>query len=252
MHFTIKDFSEKTGIPPSKLRFYDKKGILQPSNRLENGYRAYSTEQVYTAKMIDSLRSANISIQDIKRYNDADLPTKNSMLDRWRVELDNQIKVLHTASKYLGGMNPNQTPTILLTKWEKPKTIVWQEYVVPRVPEPFKAYFAKAKNVLEKKGIPHSVKIYVRTKHIKEDKIIGEIGFEVSGSHFKNEEELTYESIPPTLFAVMENCRSDDAFLCFSYMQMVVRYGFQPDGSKIERYANIEAETFDYLIPLVK
>ncbi|PAE87216.1 MerR family transcriptional regulator [Shouchella clausii] len=34
--------------------------------RLENGYRAYTPEQVHLAKMIDSLRQADIAIKDIK------------------------------------------------------------------------------------------------------------------------------------------------------------------------------------------
>ncbi|WP_243356417.1 MerR family transcriptional regulator [Bacillus litorisediminis] len=64
MLFTIQEFSKKTGLPPSKLRFYDKKGVLMPSTRLENGYRAYSADQIHLAKMIDSLRQADISIED--------------------------------------------------------------------------------------------------------------------------------------------------------------------------------------------
>ncbi|MGD6831120.1 hypothetical protein ACQCT5_03085 [Sutcliffiella halmapala] len=102
-------------------------------------------------------------------------------------------------------------------------------------------------------GIPCSEQVYLRTEKVTEEKIIGEVGFEVSNSaQLKNIENIRYEKVPPTLFAVMQDCRADDAFLCFSYIQVVIRYGFQPAGSKMERYQNLESDTFDYLIPLVK
>lgn len=46
MGMKINEFSERTGLPPSTLRFYDQKRLLEPKQRLENGYRIYTDDQV--------------------------------------------------------------------------------------------------------------------------------------------------------------------------------------------------------------
>ncbi|MEN2767865.1 MerR family transcriptional regulator [Ornithinibacillus xuwenensis] len=252
MYLTIKDFSNKTGLPPSKLRFYDKKGLLEPSVRLDNGYRAYSVEQIHLAKMIDSLRQADIPIQDIKLYCTVNEQEKKRILQTWKVDLDRRMEVLLAAQKYIGGINVENPQTLLLSKWEKEKHLVWQRFEVERKPHPFHAYFRSAKDHLEKHGIECSNQVYIKTDTITDEKIIGEIGFEAIKTIQKmNDESFRFEVVPPTLFAVLQECKADDAFLCFSYIQVVIRYGFQPAGTKLERYSNLSAETFDYLIPLV-
>jgi DNA-binding transcriptional MerR regulator len=253
MDLTIQEFSKRTELPPSKLRFYDKKGLLQPSTRSENGYRVYSTEQIHLAKMIDSLRKADIAIQDIKHYTEADDQEKRVILDRWKMELDKRMESLHAARKYVGGMKVENTQTLMLSKWEKEKCFVWQKFESERSPHPFREHFFTAKRQLEEQGISCSEQVYLRNEKVSKEKIIGEVGFEVSNSsQLKNNENIRFEQVPPTLFAVMQDCRADDAFLCFSYIQVVIRYGFQPAGNKMERYSNLDSDTFDYLIPLVK
>ncbi|MCA1320961.1 MerR family transcriptional regulator [Bacillus tianshenii] len=253
MELTIQEFSKRTGLPPSKLRFYDKKGLLQPFSRSDNGYRVYSMEQIHLAKMVDSLRKADIGIQDIRHYTEAGEHEKKVILDCWKKDLDKRLESLHAARKYVGGMKVENTQTLMLSKWEKDKFFVWQRFESERSAYPFREHFVKAKRLLEEQGIPCSEQVYLRNEKVAGEKIIGEVGFEVSYStHLKNKENIRFEKVPPTLFAVMQDCRADDAFLCFSYIQVVIRYGFQPAGNKIERYANIDSDTFDYLIPLVK
>jgi len=252
MHLTIQEFSKKTGLSPSKLRFYDKKKLLQPSTRLENGYRAYTYDQIHQAKMIDSLRQADISIEDIKLYHGAEEQEKKRLLLKWKEDLDNRMEVIKAARKYVGGINVESPQTLLLSRWEKEKYFVWQKFEVERSPHPFEKYFVTAKTVLENQGAICSEEVYVINKDISKNKMIGEIGFEVDGSFFMEEiEGFRYERVPPKLFAVLENCQTSNAFHCFSYIQLVIRYGFQPVGYKMERYSNIHAKTYDYLIPVV-
>ncbi|MGM0837931.1 MAG: MerR family transcriptional regulator [Bacillota bacterium] len=251
MDLTIQEFSKRTGLPPSKLRFYDKKGLLQPSTRSENGYRVYSVEQIHLAKMIDSLRKADISIQDIRHFTEADEQEKRVFLDSWKKDLDKRMESLLAARKYVGGISVENTQTLMLSKWEKDKYFIWQKFKSERCPYPFREHFLTAKRILEEQGIPCSEQVYLRTEKVTEEKIIGEVGFEVRNNiQVKNNEIFYFEKVPPTLFAVMQDCRADDAFLCFSYIQVVIRYGFQPAGNKMERYSNLDSETFDYLIPL--
>lgn len=252
MHLTIQDFSKKAGLSPSRLRFYDKKGVLKPSTRLENGYRAYSIEQIYDAKLIDSLRQANIKIQEIKQFQEATHLEKNTLIDSWNLELDKQLRVLSVAKNYIKGLKSDEPPTILLSKWEKPKTFIWEKFEVERKPHPFKECFHITRKRLEEIGIQHSEVVFVRTERINGNKIIGEVGFEILDKHcMKEYADLRYEEVPPTLFAIKYDCNVEDSFLCFSYLQMVIRYGLQPAEKKLERYTSLEGLTFDYLIPLI-
>ncbi|WP_391557049.1 MerR family transcriptional regulator [Robertmurraya sp.] len=250
-HLTIKDFSKSTGLPPSKLRFYDKKELLQPSTRLENGYRVYTIDQIHLAKMVDSLRQADITIEEIKRYLEADEQEKAEVLASWKKELDKKLDVLLAAKKYVGGIMVENSHSLLLSKWEKEKCFVWQRFEAEKRPHPFQTYFHQALRRLEDLGISCSEQVYVKTEKITRDTIIGEVGFEVDSTIVESA-SYRLERVSPTLFAVLRNCRADDEFLCFSYIQMVIRYGFQPVGTKLERYSNIHADTFDLLLPLVK
>lgn len=251
MHFTIQEFSNKTGIPPSKLRFYDKKGLLKPSTRLENGYRAYTPDQVHLAKMIDSLRQAGIAMNDIKRYGDATELEKKTLLEQWKKDLDKQMEAIIAARKFVGGLKADKSQTLLLSKWEKEKILVWQKVETDRKAHPFKPYFSQAKDRLH--GQVASDHVYVKTDAITSTSIIGEIGFEVDRNVALEEDDtIRLERVPPTLFAVLENCLADDAFLCFSYIQVVIRYGFEPADYKLERYTNIDEDRYDFLIPIVK
>ncbi|WP_066051821.1 MerR family transcriptional regulator [Robertmurraya korlensis] len=252
-YFTIKDFSKSTGLPPSKLRFYDKKELLQPSTRLNNGYRVYTVDQIHLAKMIDSLRQADIAIEEIKRYIEGNEQEKVEILVSWKKELDKKMEVLLAAKKYVGGIQVESSHSLLLSKWEKEKYFVWQRFEAEKRPHPFQKFFQQAVERLESQGIYCSEQVYVKTEKITNNKIIGEIGFEIDPSiHIVENTNIRFERISPTLFAVLRDCRADDEYLCFSYIQMVIRYGFQPVGNKLERYSNIYADRFDYLLPLVK
>lgn len=43
---TIGELSRTTGVPPSKIRYYEKAGVLPPAKRTESGYRLYDGEAV--------------------------------------------------------------------------------------------------------------------------------------------------------------------------------------------------------------
>lgn len=64
---SIKEFSEAVGISESRLRTYDKLGILPPAKRAggKNSYRYYSPMQIIMAKMIKVLRELGVSLEEI-------------------------------------------------------------------------------------------------------------------------------------------------------------------------------------------
>lgn len=62
----IQDFSDRTGISKSALRYYEQKNLLFPRDRSANGYRVYSEDQIATVKLISSLRLVDIPIRIFK------------------------------------------------------------------------------------------------------------------------------------------------------------------------------------------
>lgn len=62
---TIREAEEQTGLSRSNIRFYEKEELINP-NRLSNGYRDYSEEDVNHIKKIAYLRTLGISVDDIR------------------------------------------------------------------------------------------------------------------------------------------------------------------------------------------
>ena len=61
---TIKDIEKTLGVPRATIRFYEKEGLINPK-REENGYRAYSDEDIEVLKKIIILRKIGLSVNDI-------------------------------------------------------------------------------------------------------------------------------------------------------------------------------------------
>lgn len=49
-YLSIGEISKITKVPTSKLRFYDKEGLLSPQLKKESRYRYYSSEQLILIK----------------------------------------------------------------------------------------------------------------------------------------------------------------------------------------------------------
>lgn len=70
---TVKEFSERTGVPPSKIRFYDRENIIQSGRKETNNYRSFSDSDalnIYNAQM---LRSFDFGLQDVLAAQNEDL-----------------------------------------------------------------------------------------------------------------------------------------------------------------------------------
>lgn len=61
----IAQLEEALGLPRASIRFYEKEGLLSPE-RLANGYRDYSEEDLETLRRIKLLRALGLPLEDIK------------------------------------------------------------------------------------------------------------------------------------------------------------------------------------------
>lgn len=66
MQYSITETSKITGISPSAIRFYEKKGLLLPIGRKSSGVRYFSEDDIERLTFITELKSAGLSIADIQ------------------------------------------------------------------------------------------------------------------------------------------------------------------------------------------
>lgn len=65
-HYTIGTFADMVGLPQSKVRFYERSGLL-PVRKLENGYRYFLPEDAFRMNEFRVLRSYGFSVEDAIR-----------------------------------------------------------------------------------------------------------------------------------------------------------------------------------------
>ena len=69
---TIKEIEELTGLARANIRFYEREGLISPE-RMSNGYRNYSDDDLQELLRIKLLRSLNVSIDEIKSLQNGSL-----------------------------------------------------------------------------------------------------------------------------------------------------------------------------------
>lgn len=68
MGLTIKEVSEKYGIPSETLRYYERVGIIPPVTRTSGGIRDYSDEDIAWVENAKCMRDAGLPIEALIEY----------------------------------------------------------------------------------------------------------------------------------------------------------------------------------------
>ena len=251
----IAQFSKKTGISSSALRFYENKKLLIPAQRLDNGYRVYTEDQVSQALFIHSLRQASVQIADIRRFLSEEMQGKQrGLLEDWVQETEMKLLGLQIAKQYISGMIEDEPPMILF-RWDKHTTMLWHEAIVANEPDAVRRAIACIFESYAKRLPKPEEDTYVRMLEVTGDSIRIEIGFRLDPKHgikgiSDNEGVYRVETIPPTLFACLE-CEENESFLCVRLVQFLQRYGYKPAGKRIEKYTMGQKRML-MMIPLLK
>lgn len=66
--YSIQEVSDKTGIPSSTLRYYEKEGLLSDIERTQGGIRQYSDKDLERIGLVSCLKNTGMSIQEIARF----------------------------------------------------------------------------------------------------------------------------------------------------------------------------------------
>jgi DNA-binding transcriptional MerR regulator len=72
----IGELAKRTGLTNSRIRFYERAGLLQTVDRRANGYRTYPPQAVLVLELITTVQQAGFSLDEIRKL----LPPG---LDRW-------------------------------------------------------------------------------------------------------------------------------------------------------------------------
>lgn len=95
----IGELAKKTGITPSRIRFYEAEGLLPRPSRQGNGYRTYSEQAAHLLKIIDNAQRTGFSLEQIRRF----LPQPQKQWDHEGLiqSLNTRIAEIETMQKQL-------------------------------------------------------------------------------------------------------------------------------------------------------
>lgn len=68
MEYTIGQISEKTGLKPHVLRYYEKEGLLPSVSRSVSGIRRYSGDDLEWLGLVCCLKNTGMSIKQIRNF----------------------------------------------------------------------------------------------------------------------------------------------------------------------------------------
>lgn len=98
MSYTIQQVSKMTRIPATTLRYYDKEGLLPFLERTESGYRRFSDVDLASLQIVQCLKSARLSIEEIRQFSewvhegDSTLQKRLDLFLRRKEEMEKQIE----------------------------------------------------------------------------------------------------------------------------------------------------------------
>lgn len=119
----IKEFSKLTGISVRTLHHYDDIDLLNPFEKLANGYRRYSEQDLLKLQQIIALKSFGIRLSQIKQILDKNLDIETHLLGQMHLlkekvsSLEGLIRVLQqTINSYRYGKSINWDKTLKLIR----------------------------------------------------------------------------------------------------------------------------------------
>jgi len=69
----IGELSERTGLNPSRIRFYESIGLFKMAERQSNGYRIYPPEAVLVLNLIATAQQAGFSLDELRMLLPTDM-----------------------------------------------------------------------------------------------------------------------------------------------------------------------------------
>ncbi len=96
---TIAQVSEKYGLTPDTLRYYEKIGLISPISRTSGGIRNYSEEDCNWIQFIRCMRNAGLPIDVLVQYMDLFRQGSHTAGQRKEILLEQKEILLETIAK---------------------------------------------------------------------------------------------------------------------------------------------------------
>lgn len=248
---TISQFSERTGLRPKLLRYYEEAGLIVPEMRSANGYRQYAESQIETAQLVNSLRQADVSMSHIREFLTAAPERRDELLAEWRSLAETKLLSVKVANQFLQGFD-SRTKRMHLVHWDGNRTMLWfsaHEFKLgTELPQQVRIMCKENIDraaLVERAGY---LRFAVRNKG--EGSLELEIGFIVEGMAQSPDHGGRLEKMPPTLFASME-CRWDMPASCKPVLSTIKRFQFETVGEPLRKVTFNDEESYTLMVPVV-
>lgn len=96
---TIGEIAEKTDLPESTLRYYEKKGLIKVP-RDSGGRRVYEESDIEWIKFIRRLKETGMLLKDIRQYSKLRYQGKSTMGERLEILQEHREYVLLQQTKW--------------------------------------------------------------------------------------------------------------------------------------------------------
>ena len=84
MSYTISEAAQKTGLPPSTIRFYDKEGLL-PNIKRKNGIRMFEDMDLRLMGLLTCLKNTGMPIKRIRDYVELTSKGDETLQERYEI-----------------------------------------------------------------------------------------------------------------------------------------------------------------------
>ncbi|WP_219834225.1 MerR family transcriptional regulator [Paenibacillus sp. R14(2021)] len=92
--FTIGQVAKEAGLNIGAIRFYERKGLLEPAARSEKNNRLYTENELNWLVFIKCLRKTGMGVEDIKQYYEMVKTGTTTLPQRIKLIQDQKQKLL--------------------------------------------------------------------------------------------------------------------------------------------------------------
>ena len=84
MSYTISEAAQKTGLPPSTIRYYDNEGLL-PNIKRKNGIRVFEDMDLRLMGLLTCLKNTGMPIKRIREYVELTSKGDDTLQERYEI-----------------------------------------------------------------------------------------------------------------------------------------------------------------------